>query len=192
MANLSASEIRKYDWRPAIFIKKVKEKSPFEIKGSKKVVLIAPKNMEKILKDGTNVQLNELRFTSTEGGVYKLTDFVKTKEFGGKGEGASTAKEDAALMSLKQQISDAKKKEGSATINIRIGTKTYSVADAVSTPGTPTSDFHLVDKEVKRLLGYPIRMVEQKETSSNGVVCRRERNQKSSVIQRSKSLLRIC
>jgi hypothetical protein len=151
MANLSAKEIRKYDWRPAIFIKKVKEKSPFEIKGSKKVVLIAPKNMEKILKDGTSVQLNELRFTSTQGGVYKLTDFVKTKEFGGKGEGASTAKEDAALMSLREQIAAAKEKEGSFTINIRIGTKTYSVADAVSTPGTPKSDFHLVDAEGKEV-----------------------------------------
>lgn len=149
MANLSAAEIRKYDWRPAVFIKKVKEKSPFEIKGGQKVVLVAPKNMDKILKDGTTAQLNELRFTSTKGGMYKLSDFVKTKEFGGKGEGASTAKEDAALMSLKEQINAAKKKEGSATINIRIGTKTYVVSDAVSTPGTPKSDFHLVGLDGK-------------------------------------------
>ena len=147
MANLSAKEIRKYDYRPEVFIKKIKTKSPFEITGGKKVTLIAPKNYEKILRSGTAVQLNELRFASISGTAYKLSDFVKTPEFGGKGEGASTAKEDAALMSLREQIKAAKKKEGSATINIRIGTKVYKVADAESTPGTPKSDFHLLDNE---------------------------------------------
>lgn len=151
MANLSAKEIRKYDYRPEVFIKKIKTKSPFEITGGKKVTLIAPKNYEKILRSGTAVQLNELRFASTSGTAYKLSDFVKTPEFGGKGEGASTAKEDAALMSLREQIKAAKKKEGSATINIRIGTKVYKVADAESTPGTPKSDFHLLDNDGKEV-----------------------------------------
>jgi len=151
MANLSAKEIRKYDYRPEVFIKKIKTKSPFEITGGKKVTLIAPKNYEKILRSGTAVQLNELRFASTSGTAYKLSDFVKTPEFGGKGEGASTAKEDAALMSLREQIKAAKKKERSATINIRIGTKVYKVADAESTPGTPKSDFHLLDNAGKEV-----------------------------------------
>ena len=151
MANLSAKEIRKYDYRPEVFIKKIKTKSPFEITGGKKVTLIAPKNYEKILRSGTAVQLNELRFATTSGTAYKLSDFVKTPEFGGKGEGASTAKEDAALMSLREQIKAAKKKEGSATINIRIGTKVYKVADAESTPGTPKSDFHLLDNAGKEV-----------------------------------------
>lgn len=151
MANLSAKEIRKYDYRPEVFIKKIKTKSPFEITGGKKVTLIAPKNYEKILRSGTAIQLNELRFASTSGTAYKLSDFVKTPEFGGKGEGASTAKEDAALMSLREQIKAAKKKEGSATINIRIGTKVYKVADAESTPGTPKSDFHLLDNAGKEV-----------------------------------------
>lgn len=145
MANLSAKEIRKYDYRPEVFIKKIKTGSPFEITGGKKVTLIAPKNYEKILRSGNANQLNELRFAAKNGSAYKLSDFVKTPEFGGKGEGASTAKEDAALMSLQDQIKAAKKKEGSATINIRIGTKVYKVADAASTPGTPKSDFHLLD-----------------------------------------------
>lgn len=151
MANLSAKEIRKYDYRPEVFIKKIKTKSPFEIGSGKKVTLIAPNNYEKILRSGTSAQLNELRFAATSGAVYKLTDFVKTPEFGGKGEGASTAKEDAALKSLRDQIKDARRKEGSATINIRIGTKVYKVADAESTPGTPKSDFHLLDNNGKEV-----------------------------------------
>jgi len=147
MANLSAKEIRKYDYRPEVFIKKIKEGSPFEVKGGKKVVLLPAKNYDKILRSGTPMQLNELRFVSKSGDAYKLTDVVKTPEFGGKGEGASTAKEDAALKSLRDQIRVAKKKDGSATINIRIGSATYKISDAESTPGTPKSDFHLLDSD---------------------------------------------
>lgn len=147
MAQLSASELRKYDWRPEIFIKKLQEKSPFEIKGGKKVILVPPKDVEKILRTGSAKDLNDLRIGDTKGNIYKLSDFVKNKDFGGKGEGAGTAKEDMALKSLKEQIDKAKVQIGQATIPIKIGNKIYQVYDAVSTPGTPKSDFHLIDKE---------------------------------------------
>lgn len=151
MAQLSAGELRKYDWRPEIFIKKLDEKSAFEIKGGKKVVLVKPAGVEKILRKGTNNDLNNLRFGSNDGKTYKLSDIVKTKEFGGKGEGSGTAKEDMALASLREQINEAKKREGSATIKVKINNATYTVSDAVSTPGTPKSDFHLVDIDGKEV-----------------------------------------
>lgn len=151
MAQLSASELRKYDWRPEIFIKKLDEESPFEIKGGKKVEIVKPKDADKILRDGSNAELNALRFGGKDGKIYKLSDFVKTKEFGGKGEGAGTAKEDMALASLREQIAKAKKEEGSATIPVKIGTSVYKVFDAVTTPGTPKSDFHLIDIDGKEL-----------------------------------------
>lgn len=145
MANLSASEIRKYEYRSEVFIRKIKEKEPFEVTGNKKVVIVGPKNYEKILRNGTNKDLNDMRFGDTKGGVYKLSDFVKNKDFGGKGAGSGTAKEDAALSSLRKQIADALKKEGRPEITVKIDGKNYQVTDAVSTPGTPKSDFHLVD-----------------------------------------------
>lgn len=152
MANLSAAEIRKYDWRPAVFIKKLKEKSPFEVTGGKKVVLIMMKDVDRILEKGSNKELNELRFTDGKGGTYKLSDFVKNKDFGGKGEGASTVKEDMALNSLRAQIDAAKVREGTATIKIKVGNKTYDVFDAASTFGTPKSDFHLIDQDGKEIV----------------------------------------
>lgn len=145
MAQLSASEIRKYSFRPEIFIKKLNEQSAFEVLNSQKVILIKPAGIEKILRSGSNTELNALRFSDKKGKIWKLSDFVKTKEFGGKGAGSGTLKEDAALASLRQQIDDAKKKEGAAAIKIKIGSSTYNVSDAVSTPGTPKSDFHLID-----------------------------------------------
>src|ERR1700747_3411216 len=151
MAQLSPAELRKYDWRAEVFIKKIKANEPFEIKGGTKVTLTMPENGEKVLRSGTNSELSELRFGDTKGGVHKLSDFVKNKDFGGKGEGAGTAKEDAALASLKEQIADAKKKDGTATLKIKIGSKTYDVFDAVTTPGTPKSDFHLIDIDGKEV-----------------------------------------
>lgn len=152
MAQLSASEIRKYDWRPEVFIKKLKEKSPFEVRGGKKVTLTPPANYERLLRSGTNSELSAMKFGSTDGQIFKLSDFVKTSEFGGKGAGAGTRKEDMALQSLRQQINNAKKADGVATIPIRIGSKTYQVFDAVTTPGTPKSDFHLVDANGKEVV----------------------------------------
>jgi hypothetical protein len=145
MAQLSAAEIRKYNFRPEIFIKKLNENSEFEVKGGRKAVLIKPTGVDKVLRSGTNSELNSLRFADKRGNIYKLSDFVKTKEFGGKGEGSGTLKEDAALKSLKEQINAAKVKEGMAAIPVKIGTKIYMITDAISTPGTPKSDFHLVD-----------------------------------------------
>lgn len=152
MANLSASELRKYDWRPAVFIKKLKEKSPFEVTGGKKVVLVEAKGVAKILENGSNKELSDLRFTDGKGSIFKLSDFVKNKDFGGKGEGSGTAKEDAALASLREQIDAAKTKEGKAVIKVKVGNKTYECFDAISTPGTPKSDFHLVDANGKEVV----------------------------------------
>lgn len=151
MAQLSAAEIRKYSVRPEIFIRKLNEQSPFEIKGGQKVVLIKPTGVEKTLRSGSNSDLNALKFSDKKGQIWKLTDFVKTTEFGGKGAGSGTAKEDAALADLRKQIEKAKIKEGRAEIPVKIGSKIYMVMDVVTTPGTPKSDFHLVDKDDKEV-----------------------------------------
>mgnify|MGYP003337583708 FL=1 len=152
MANLSASELRKYDWRSEVFIKKLQEKTPFEVSGGKKVILKSSQNDIKILKSGSNSELSSLRFMGDNGQQYKLSDIVKNVEFGGKGDRAGTVKEDRALESLRQQIMEAKKFEKSATINIRIAGKIYKVYDAESTPGTPKSDFHLIDQDGKEIV----------------------------------------
>ena len=145
MSFLSPAEIRKYDWRSEVFIKKLKGKTEFEVAGNKKVTLISSVNIEKVLRNGSAKELSELRFSSTSGDIYKLSDFVKTTEFGGKGEGAGTIKEDRALSSLKSQLDQTKKTIGSSTVPIKIGNKVYDVYDVITTPGTPKSDFHFID-----------------------------------------------
>jgi len=152
MAQLSGKEINKYPFRAEVFIRKLNEKSPFELKGGKKVVLVKPTGVDKVLRSGSNDNINKLRFADNKGNIYKVSDFVKTKEFGGRGAGSGTAKEDAALADLRKQIEKAKINEGKAEIPIRVGSKTYMVMDAVTTPGTPKSDFHLIDANEKEVV----------------------------------------
>lgn len=151
MASLNAREMRKYEWRPEVFIRKLNEGSPFEMNSGLKVTLIPPEDVEDILRKGSNTELNELRFADTSGEIRKLTDFKKTAEFGGKEAGASTFKEDMALRQLREAINEEKERIGRSTVLIRIGSKTYNVYDVQSTPGTPKSDFHLVDTEGREI-----------------------------------------
>jgi hypothetical protein len=168
MTALSASEIRKYDWRPAIFVKKLKEKSKFELLDGRKVTLKLKPGVENILYHGTNRELSDLRFADGRGNVYKLTDFLKNAEFGGKGPGGSTKKQDMQLASLRQQIQtlkekkelaslrhqidNAKVKEKSPTVKIKVGSQTHAVFDAATTPNHPKSDFHLLDVNLKEVV----------------------------------------
>jgi len=72
-------------------------------------------------------------------------DFFKTPEFGGKGAGSGTSAEDAELRSLNKQFEKIKEQDGVQEITLIVGKRQYKVASADSTPGTPKSDFHLLD-----------------------------------------------
>lgn len=156
MANLSAAEIMKAgrEYRANVIIKKIADKSPFEMSNGAKIILKASTSVISILKKAnkTSTELNNIRFLGSDGKEYKLSDIKKNNEFGGKGDRSGVAKEDAALESLNKQIALAKKKESSATIPIRIDNKTYKVTIAESTPGTPKSDFHLLDIDGKEVV----------------------------------------
>ena len=80
------------------------------------------------------------------------TDFYKTPEFGGKGQGSGIARENFELKSLQDQIEKAKIADGVQSIDVRINGKIYEVAGAETTPGTPKSDFHLIDINGKEVV----------------------------------------
>ena len=135
-----------------MFVQKLKDKTPFELKSGKKISATLQKGVDKLLLSGSKADVEKLVFTDGKGNSFRVGDVVKNKEFGGKGAGSGTLKEDAALGALRKQINDAKKSIGKAVIPIKVGNKTYQVFDVVSTPGTPKSDFHLVDIEGKELV----------------------------------------
>jgi hypothetical protein len=146
MAALSPGELFKYDWRRAIFLKKYKNQEPFELVDGSKKVFITNKEVVGVVERGINpAALTKLGLVTSDGTIYAFSKLEKTKEFGGKGAGFGTTKEDAELTSLQEQIEKLKFKEASKEISVRVGKKTYKVAGAASTYGTPKSDFHLIN-----------------------------------------------
>jgi len=152
MASLSPAELKKRPWRVGVFIDKLKNESQFELVNKKKVKLIHIPKQEKILERLNSAELRKLVFVGTDGMPYKLTDFMKSSEFGGKGEGFGTLKEDRELLSLQKQLEDIRGDINKAEIPIKVDRKIYDVYTAVTTPGTPKSDFHLVNAEGEELV----------------------------------------
>jgi hypothetical protein len=147
MANLAGKEIYKYAFRVEVFLKKYTSHDPFTLVNGKKVTFVVNNNVVNALKNSQPT--TKLELLDTKGDVYKFKDLQKTDEFGGKGAGGSTIKEDRELASLRKQIADIKVKEASSTVSIKVGRTIYEVEDAESTPGSPKSDFHLLDKNGK-------------------------------------------
>ena len=73
------------------------------------------------------------------------TDFLKDATLGGKGAGSGTAAEDAALTAFRIELEGVIEKTGESEIDMIVGGRKVRVSGIESTPGTPKSDFHLVD-----------------------------------------------
>jgi len=85
-----------------------------------------------------------------------VVDFVNNlklyfKPIPGSGIGG-TAKEDAQLTSLQNQIQTELTNEDLMEIPIKIGSLYYNVAGAATTPGTPKSDFHLLNLKSEEIV----------------------------------------
>ena len=146
-ASLTATQLLKYDWRIEIFLKKYKAKDSFEIKGNKSVVLDVNNDLIKAIEAKDVKEINKIGIQDTAGNQYSFGKLEKTKEFGGKGVGFSTRDEDKELKSLNDQMDEIRVNIKSATVPIKVGRTIFNVAAAVTTPGTPKSDFHLVDSD---------------------------------------------
>lgn len=72
-------------------------------------------------------------------------DFLKNEDFGGKGKGSGTVKEDAALKQFRKVLEGVKSEYGIPYVPIKVNGRVVNAVDVVSTPGTPKSDFHLID-----------------------------------------------
>jgi len=136
--------------RVKIFLEKIKSGSPFETTIGNVVI-------DKIQLASIQKDIRKAGFSMLMGGkagakrvtVQYPKQFYKTAEFGGKGIGSGTSAEDDALLKFRKNIHEALAKSKTRTIKVKVGKRTVNVADIISTPGTPKSDFHLVDDKGK-------------------------------------------
>lgn len=138
--------------RAVKFVQNIESGMPFLLMTGKEVVVTdraAAKVFAIAVAKKDNRTINKLEFIGKDRRKYRVKDFAKTGDFGGKGTGSGTAQEDEALTSIRDQILNALAKDEVRQIPIRIGNRTGFVCDAKTTFGTPKSDFELVDHEGK-------------------------------------------
>lgn len=162
MAALSLLELRKRAGRIEVFLNKLATASPFELvttanitanilyqyKGKDLIKSFNPSNSIEFTSAQKELNTSTLQFFIGREGSDKrtpITALLKTFEFGGKGIGGSTLKEDAALLQLREAIFTAIK-GNKGPIQISIGSTIYKdVIDVVTTKGTTKSDFHIIN-----------------------------------------------
>lgn len=84
--NLGAGEVQKYDWRIALFLKKLDDGAEFETTDGKKVVLEKTPELVKYVKEGGAPR--GYKFKSVDGQELTFTKLQKTDEFGGGSRGS--------------------------------------------------------------------------------------------------------
>jgi len=153
---LTKIEWQKNTERLAIFLRKYKSLEEFTLFDNQKVHFEYTEEIYEKFKNGNINTIMSTNIMALNNTLYQLTDLKNTEEFGMSRHrpvvGAGTIKEDIQLQSLKSQIQSLKINLGSTSIPIRIKGKMYQVYDAISTPGTPKSDFHLIDVDGNELV----------------------------------------
>jgi hypothetical protein len=151
---LTAGELLKpgREGRAKTIVKKIESGSPFLLSDETKTVIIDRSKFdfsafENAINMADNATLNKFEFIGIDGNLYRLKDFAKSPEFGGKGSGSGTRAEDAALADLKEKLQKILESKSVPFIYVTIGKKTEKVMSLESTKGTPKSDFHMLDPE---------------------------------------------
>lgn len=151
MANLSASELLKYEWRLKKFLEKYKNGEAFELSSGSKVQLVYQEVVYKKLASKKSADISKLEFLDRKSKTktYKISNFKKNEEFGGKpaGGGAGVGIEEREINSINEQIAKITAEIGKKTVPVRIKSKTYQIFKCVKTKGVPKSDFSILDIE---------------------------------------------
>jgi len=154
-SNLSFRELKKpgREWRLDKFIEMYENREDFTlVVGNKKVKLILEEGVLKHLK--RKIAWDNITFLTNTGKYVFLKDLAKTSEFGGLADKkqSTTHIEEKEILSIRNQLSEIRKKTKESTVPIKIKNKVYKVFDIQKTPGTPKSDFHFLDENGEEIV----------------------------------------
>jgi len=152
---LSFGDLRKYGGpRLKVLHDKIQKQEAFLTGTDEEVVLdfakeeyaelFANQDIDVIKAISNNRPNNFPFFVDKSGDSYTISSLVKAPEFGGKGKGSGTTKEDMALAG----INDALKDLGPIDIKISPEGEVYKgIVKATTVPGTPKADFTLDNEQ---------------------------------------------
>lgn len=155
---LTPAEIKKRPYRAEVLLDKLNKKNDdFYLASGKPIKINKDKNPEfvmalaEFMNTGKVDRLQKLKIKPVSGSEIKLSDLGKTGEFGGGGKGAGTAAEDRALTDIRRKLLEVLEKERVPFIMLDVGGIVVKASDVITTPGTPKSDFHIVDPQGKEV-----------------------------------------
>lgn len=145
------------------FLQKIKEGDPFDTTDGKQVQISfinteneSEDSIESAFEKGGRSELIRLGgdtinranfFKDKDGNTYSIGDFLKTQEFGGWGKGSGTREEDRNLKLLQKQIEKLVEENDGNPIKVFVeGQEPKEIVDAQTQPGTPKSDFNIIDE----------------------------------------------
>lgn len=143
---LKHNDLTKYDGQRAIaFLNKVKLTKPKNQFMTKKgdAVLKTPPPMPK--PDEFKKPGYKTTFKSDKGPLKYPSDFLKSPEFGGKGQGSGTAREDEFLKKFRIHLEATIAKSKSGALDMVCGGRSIEVAGVGQPSGTPKADFYLLN-----------------------------------------------
>ena len=147
-------DLQKYGGpRLKILFNKIESGAPFDMVNGEQVVLKFNKPEYGPLFDNSDVEslksisktnINAFPFfVDKDGQTYSIGDLLKTKDFGGKGEGSGTRVEDIALSDVSRKIQEL----GAIDIKLSENGKIYKgIIEANTVSGTPKADFTFDNK----------------------------------------------
>jgi len=139
---LSAAELKKRN-NLALFIRKLEDGQDFLTVDGKLVKFLPTEELIDQLRNGNIPTVLPL----APQGTLSLSKLQKTAEFGGEEPGKRLDKEIKAMGSLAQQIEFAK--QDTPFILLKVGNVQVKAAGVRNTPGTPKSDFEIIDDQGK-------------------------------------------
>ena len=146
---LKHNDLTRRAGRLDVFINKIRDKDFFLTRhGAVKITSPSPDDLSaEMPSKGYSVMMKGVSDKGKSITLKYPHDFLKTPEFGGKGAGSGTSAEDAALSNFRREMKIIMEKTGMPYINIKVNGRVVQAVDVQSTPGTPKSDFHLVNAD---------------------------------------------
>jgi hypothetical protein len=143
MASLSVPELKKRN-NFSLFLGRIRSNKEFTLIDNRGKVKLDKKLVTQIktINDLSKFKMGQSILLPTDkGSDIKLNDIYKDSLFSGRTQ-STTAKEDAEVVSLNEQLNKIKDKLGVDFITLKVGKQKYQVSLCESTPGTPKCDFH--------------------------------------------------
>lgn len=172
---LTFAELRKRPHRFNIIVDKIKNGEPFELANGDSTPLefikpnyasvFATEDADQVKSLVSTRLVNSFPFFKDDNNTeYTISNILKNRDFGGLGVGSGTQVEDFNLGQLNKTIQSILESTGQSSINVEVNGQVYrDIIGAKTQPGTPKSDFNLVNSQ-----SQPIVFISHKKAGGKG------------------------